>query len=745
MAEKLNGTVERIVFRNPENGYTVFRLKPGSASSTSWIHSGMVTVTGIFPELSKGESLVLSGNWANHPKHGLQFQTEEFQQEIPTTVDGIRGYLGSGLIKGIGERLADNIVNHFGPDTIEVIENQPDRLLEVPDIGEKRAQIIATAWQKQKDIKQIMIFLHGQNISTSHAVKIYKQYGKQALHIVMNDPYRLAADIHGIGFKTADEIAQKTGLSPEHPSRIEAGIEYILAQSSTEGNVFTPQERLTKSALELLQVPSDHIPPALQRLKTHRRIHLEGLPAPGSTAPSKTSPGKEIEGINAVYPVRLYESELETASRLTALAGQIPTRLSDLPPAFLAIDPALSADQKTAVLAAVSSPVCILTGGPGTGKTTTLKSLIEVLDSARKSYALASPTGRAAKRLSQATGKPASTIHRLLGFSPGEGFRHNAENPLDIDMLVIDEASMLDIILTSQLLRALTPGTHLLLVGDSDQLPSVGPGDVLRSIIDSGTAKVCHLQEIFRQAANSYIITNAHQINRGIMPDFPTKGQDNDRQPVDFYLFPADTPETAASWISDLVCTRIPRQFGLNGKADIQVLSPIYRGAAGVDMLNKTLQSWLNPQSPGCPQQVFSSRTFRVGDRLMQIRNDYDKGVFNGDIGQLIDLDLVEQTITVDIDGRPVVYDWDEADQLVHAYAITVHKSQGSEFPAVVLPVIPQHYIMLQRNLLYTAITRARQLCVLVGNQRAIEIAVRNNKVAQRYTGLEHRLRTVQT
>jgi len=552
MADTLGGSVERVVYSNPENGYTVLRLSPSSEVPAGVLRGGLVTVIGTFPEISGGEKLVLQGTWVTHSTHGTQFQADEFQQQIPTTVAGIQRYLGSGLIKGIGERLAERIVDHFGADTINIIESQPDRLLEVSDIGVKRAQMITEAWEEQKNIKQIMLFLHSQRISTSLAVKIYKHYGNGALQVVRNDPYRLATDIRGIGFKTADQVARKIGLPADHPSRIEAGVLYALDQSSNEGNVFYPQDLLVDSALQLLNVPENHIQPAIQRLINQEHIHLEMVPTSAQqmylgtdrfserAEPIDSSFPERDRQAQVLYPIQLYYSELGTARNLAALSSAFPTRLSDVPPGFVSLDPALSDEQKDAVKSSLSNPVSVLTGGPGTGKTTTIRALISALQAAGKTFALASPTGRAAKRLSQATGQPASTIHRLLSYSPGEGFRNNATNPLDLDMLVVDEVSMLDILLANHLLKALKPGTHLLLVGDSDQLPSVGPGDVLRDIIASGIAKVNRLTKIFRQAADSHIITNAHRINAGQLPVFPSKKQAGDQQPVDFFLFPSE-------------------------------------------------------------------------------------------------------------------------------------------------------------------------------------------------------------
>lgn len=747
--DTLSGSVERITFYNPENGYSVLRLRPEAKRTPHTDREGLVTVTGNLPQLAPGENLRLQGKWVNHPKHGLQFQAQYCEQTVPATIAGIRRYLGSGLVKGIGPHLADRIVAHFGKQTMTVIEEAPERLHEVPDIGPKRAAMIASAWEEQKQVKEIMLFLHSYAISTNLAIKIYKQYGENALDIVRSDPYRLATDIYGIGFKTADQIAQALGLARDHPSRIEAGLVYALNRASDDGHVFLPKQELVIQSANLLQSNEELIPDALERLVKDQRVMIDILPFDKSS--DKYSPTQKLlplpsiseiaphYQISTVYLPALYHCETGIAERLRLLARTLPSNLSDLPPTFTKLDATLSQEQQTAIRTTLSHPVSILTGGPGTGKTTALHALIAVLESAHKLYALASPTGRAAKRLSQATGRSASTVHRMLGFSPGEGFHYNQGNPLKVDLVVIDESSMLDNYLAFNLLKALQPGTHLLLVGDVDQLPSVGAGDVLRDIIASDLAPVTRLKKIFRQAADSQIITNAHHINQGKMPVFSSPGSPEQN---DFFLFPAETPEEAAEWVQDVVCNRIPKKFGLHPRDEIQVLSPMYRGPAGVTALNTRIQSALNPPEVIKPEKALYGQVFRVGDKLMQTQNNYDKEVFNGDIGFLFDINTGEQTLGVDFENRTVTYQWNEADQLVLAYAVSVHKSQGSEFPAVVIPLVTQHYLMLQRNLLYTAVTRAKQLCILVGNRRAIGIAVNNDKVTQRYTALDWRLRS---
>ena len=737
--DNLSGAVERITFYNAENGYTVLRLRPDSGRGSQPVHTaglsrdGLITVVGNLPELSPGEHLHLEGHWDKHPRHGSQFKAEVCEQTLPATVAGIQSYLGSGMIKGIGPKLAERIVSHFQEKTFDVIEEEPERLLRVPGIGMDRLQKIAAAWVEQKQVKEIMVFLHSHGVSTNLAVKIYKTYGDAALETVQKNPYQLERDIYGVGFKTADRIAQALGLSAEHPSRIEAGIVFALNEMIENGHVYAPREMLAARAVELLGVPPELIGPALEQLSQDDRIRADMIPAGNESAVDrKTAEAQADYKIPVIYLTPLYFGEKGIAERLKRLTSiTLPLTAKDLAHASSGN---LSEEQRSALEMALSHPVSILTGGPGTGKTTCLKALITALEAGHRRFALASPTGRAAKRLSEATGHPASTIHRLLEYSPIEGFKHNEESPLDVDFLVVDEASMLDLLLTHHLLRALRPGTQLLFVGDVDQLPAVGAGDVLRSLIDSGIMPVARLSVIFRQAADSQIITNAHLINQG---KFPTLA----RESGDFFLFPADEAEVAADWIVQVVSERIPQKFGFDPIHDIQVLAPLYRGPAGVSLLNERLQEKLNPPSPHKPERKLYGTLFRLGDKVMQTRNNYDKDVYNGDIGFVRALDGIEQTLTVEVDGRAVTYDWSDADQLTLAYVVSVHKAQGSEFPVVVMPVVTQHYMMLQRNLLYTAVTRARKLCVLTGSRRAISIAIHNNKVTQRFTALEWRLR----
>ena len=744
--DTLTGSVERITYYNPENGYTVLRLRPEhqkgvhAVPKSSLSFDGLATVVGNLPEVSPGEFLQLQGQWNRHPTHGSQFKADVCEQTLPASLAGIQGYLGSGMIKGIGPKLAERIVAKFKEDTFDVIEQTPERLLEVPGIGTDRTGKITKAWQEQKQVKEIMVFLHSHGVSTNLAVKIYKTYGDQSLEIVQKNPYQLERDIYGVGFKTADRIARALGLPVDHPSRIEAGIVFALNEMINEGHVFVPRESLGGRAVELLEVSPDLIAPALDRLAQEDRIRPDMVPLNPKSSEMGSSAVGEAAGVyssSVIYLTPLYFGEKGVAERLKSLASAFSTART-LNRALFS-DEQLSDEQQSALQMALTHPVSVLTGGPGTGKTTCLKALITTLESQGMKYALASPTGRAAKRLSEATGRPARTIHRLLEYSPVEGFKHNDENLLDLDFLVVDEASMLDLLLTNNLLKAIRPGTRVLFVGDVDQLPSVGAGDVLRDLIESKFVPVTRLNTIFRQAAHSKIIINAHLINQGKFPDFP-KGKSEG----DFFLFPAEDAAAAGDWIVQIVTERIPQKFGFNPIHDIQVLAPMYRGPAGVTVLNDRLQEKLNPPANNKPERRLFGTVFRLGDKVMQTQNNYDKDVYNGDIGFIQSIDTVEQYLNVNFDDRSVKFDWSEADQLALAYVISVHKAQGSEFPAIVMPIVTQHYTMLQRNLLYTAITRARKLCVLSGSRRAISMAVRNNKVAQRFTALEWRLAQTQ-
>src|SRR5258706_6185335 len=728
--ETLEGVVERVTYHSDETGYTVIRLRPkGLRFGQSGSNQGLLTVVGTLPDLQPGESVRLHGAWTSHREHGRQFRAEIVEQMAPSTLEGLRRYLGSGLIKGVGPVTAKKIVDHYGLKTMDILEQDATRMAEVPGVGRHRANLIAEGWAKQRKIKDVMVFLQGHNVSTALAVKIYNMYQDDSIHKVTADPYRLARDITGIGFKTADQIARNMGLPPDSPERIAAGISYALQTLNDEGHVYAPRDVTIEKAAELLDVPAEQCEPAVERLFRSEQIMIEGVP------------NEAGETVEALYLLPMYRSERGAARRMRNMIEAPTSRIRnarslDWPAFFSRISSedniTLTAQQQDAVRAALANKISVLTGGPGTGKTTTLRAVIRALEAADARYALASPTGRAAKRLSEATGRRAQTIHRLLGFSPTEGFQFNENRPLDVDMLIIDETSMLDLILFYNVLKALSPETHLMLVGDVDQLPSVGAGDVLRDVIRSGQAHVTRLQVIFRQAGDSLIITNAHRVNEGQMPDMTNQGDD-------FFLFSEDEPEAVADLVIDVVQNRIPKKFGLNPLDDVQVLSPMYRGGVGVQMLNERLQAALNPPGRQAERQM-GGRTFRVGDKVMQTRNNYDKDVYNGDIGRIHSIDFTEQTIRLALDGRFVDYDWGDTDELVHAFAVSVHRSQGSEYPAVVIPVVSQQYMMLQRNLLYTAITRARRLVVLVGMRKAVSIAIRNDRVAHRYSALAWRL-----
>jgi exodeoxyribonuclease V alpha subunit len=732
--ETLEGTVERITYSHEETGYTVARLAVDGQAD-------LVTIVGNLLNVNVGERLQLEGFWTTHTQYGRQFKVLDYKTVLPATVEGVRRYLGSGLIKGIGPVTARRIVNKFGTDTLDIIEHTPERLLEVLGVGRKRVKMIIRAWEEQRRIKEVMLFLQSHQVSTTLAVKIYKQYGDDAIAVVQEDPYRLARDIYGIGFLTADKIARDLGLPADSPQRVTAGICHVLSELADEGHVYAPQEQLTAEATKILSVPPNLVREGVERLETEEQIHREKIVYPTKEERDRGK-GEELREEQAVYLLPFYYGEIGVAHRLRSLLDVERSRLSFYRTAnwervFAHLTDhsqlQLSPKQQEAVHTVLTHKVTVLTGGPGTGKTTTVQTIIRLLEARRHSYVLASPTGRAAKRLSEATDRPAKTVHRLLEYSPAEGFKLNEDNPLDADMVIVDEASMLDLLLTNHLLKAIPPDAHLLLVGDVDQLPSVGAGNVLRDVIDSDRAAVVRLDTIFRQAADSYIVVNAHRINRGQMPLFPKGAKD-------FFLFVKDDPQEAADLLVDVVQNRIPRKFGFRPLDDVQVLSPMYRGAVGVANLNERLQTALNPPAANKPERRIGGRVFRVGDRVIQLRNNYDLDVFNGDVGRITTIDAINQALVVDVDGRLVRYDWTDADQLAHAFAISVHKSQGSEYPVVVMPVMTTHYMMLTRPILYTGVTRARSLVVLVGTKRALAIAVRNNRVIDRHSALDVRL-----
>jgi exodeoxyribonuclease V alpha subunit len=713
----IEGILERVTYLNEENNYTVAKLQ------VKW-RKELVTIVGNMLSVNPGETLRLRGEWVTNKRFGEEFRVESGISVLPATLTGIEKYLGSGLVKGIGPIMAKRLVDKFGLATLDIIEQNPQRLFEVEGIGPIRAERISRAWEEQKEIREVMVFLQGYGVNTTYAVKIYKQYGDKAISLVKENPYRLAMDISGIGFKTADRIAQNMGIEPSSPIRAEAGIVYLLSELVDEGHVYYPWEKLRKKAAAELGIPETVLDAALETLKQENKVVI-----------------KNEEEVKAVYLTPLHVAEDNTARRLKQLL-EFPRQLFpiDVDKAIEWVQQVsqihLAERQKQAIRKAIESKVLVITGGPGTGKTTLINSLIQILARKRQRILLASPTGRAAKRLSEVTGREAKTIHRLLEYSPSEGgFKRNSENPLEADMVIIDEASMIDVLLMNHLLKAIPPSATLILVGDVDQLPSVGPGNVLRDIIASGAVEVVRLTEIFRQALESSIVVNAHRVNHGEFPQ--TRSVPG--KPQDFYFIPREDPEKVLEIIKEMCLRRIPRAFGFDSLNDIQVMTPIHRGVVGVANLNRELQSLLNPEGE---EVVYGSRVFRLGDKVMQIKNNYEKEVFNGDIGKIVRIDREEQQVVVRFEDREVTYDWSELDELTLAYAISVHKSQGSEYPAVVVPILPQHYIMLQRNLLYTTITRAKKLLIIIGTKKAIAIAVKNNKVQERYTSLKERLRT---
>ncbi len=835
--DHLTGTVERIVYQNDENHYTVARLKLAESAAATRYRAApdLTTVVGAMPGINVGETLLLNGEWQVNPQHGRQFKVQTFEPRLPSTVDGIRRYLGSGLIKGIGPKTAERIVDYFGADTLEVVEQEPARLAEVSGISAKKVADIVRAWTEQKEVKNLMLFLQSHEVESGLAARIYKQYGAGAINVIRDDPYRLAKDIRGVGFKTADALARKLGLPEQSPQRHAAGLKYVLSQASDDGHVYLPRPELLTRAVEALNAAPDDLELALAALAKDRDVIIEPaaltplppLPCAGegeqpspSTIPSlkgrgdaRTLPpgtrrdGRDMTGGSPLprtgeragpsaaaegpvshgagvragderaYLAPFFFSERGAAKRLKLLAETPSTLLFarniDWVRAFAGLEGSgkieLAEGQKRAVQTALSNKVSVLTGGPGVGKTTTLRAVLHLLEHYGIRYCLAAPTGRAAKRMSEATGRHASTMHRLLEFSPANnGFAYNEENPLPYSFVIADESSMIDILLFYALLRAVPLTAHLLLVGDADQLPSVGPGNVLRDVISSQALPVTRLTELFRQARGSHIITTAHDINRGVIPHFENRGD------TDLFFIKEDDPGRVIELLTTVVSERAPRAFGLDPLADVQVISPSNQGALGVSNLNVQLQEMLNPARPD--DLKWGQRVFRSGDKVMQIRNNYNKNVFNGDMGRVARIDREEQTLVVQYpaEGLPikrdddlaapgrgrnrpappiiprpggggnvieVAYEFSELDELTHAYAVSVHKSQGSEFPAVVMPLTTSHFKLLQRNLIYTAITRARRLCVLIGSPRALAIAVKNSSVDKRYTALDERLR----
>lgn len=793
----LHGQVERITYADDAGGYVVVKVRVKGRSD-------LVTVVGAFPCPRPGETVRFGGTWQSHAKYGEQFRADRMETTAPATVTGMEKYLGSGLVKGIGPVMAGRIVRAFGMDTLGVIEETPERLLDIEGIGEKRLARITGAWAEQKEIRNVMLFLQSHGVSAGFAVKIFRQYGNAALALLRENPYRLATDIWGIGFLTADRIASRLGFLENSPLRLEAGVLHVLHTLADEGHVYCPRDVLVKTCLDVLgekrrkdegvagapESPESGAGPdgsargwpegvsaeraegmdgadavsgeatakdilraiaaatAANRLVVDAHTPERGTPEEGalseeSSFPRELSANGWEEPAPAVYLVKYHTCEEGIAAGLLGLCRCGASPEGEFPPAAVEavlrrLPITLAEAQRDALRMALGSRVSIITGGPGTGKTTILKVLLELFAVRGRTVLLAAPTGRAAKRMAEATGREAKTIHRLLEYAPSRGaFSRNASRPLECDLLVVDEASMIDTVLMYHLVMAVPPGTSLLLVGDIHQLPSVGAGNVLSDLIRSGAFPVTTLTEIFRQARESRIVLNAHRINAGKMPRAESTGEEL----TDFYFIEKEEPERVADIIVALVRNRIPRRFGLDPVEDIQVLTPMHRGVVGAGNLNLVLQKALNPRSLDAEAGFLrGGRVFAEGDKVMQIRNNYDKEIFNGDMGRIVRLDREEQTVTVRVEGRDVPYDFSEMDELVHAYAVSVHKSQGSEYPAVVIPLLTQHYMLLQRNLLYTAVTRGKKLVVLVGTRKALAIAVRNDRREKRYSLLTERI-----
>ncbi len=709
--EYISGVVERITYENEENGFSVIKIKSKGFTE-------LITVVGSLAAVNIGSIIRLKGEWKMDSKFGKQFAAQDYRETLPATVAGIQKYLGSGLIKGIGPAYAKRIVQHFQEDTLRVLEEEADYLVNVAGIGQKRVDMIKKAWQEQKEIKNVMLFLQSNGVSTAFAVKIYKTYGNDSIEIVRTNPYRLADDIWGIGFKTADKIALQMGFEKNSFERCRSGIVYVLNELSNDGHCYGTREQLLEEAEKILEIEKSRIDSTLDRMIEEKVVILD-----------------EGEG-EAIFLLPFYHSELGIANRMKAILAEeilYPTTNVDgiLETIQKQYDISYDEVQKDAVKTAAASKFMVLTGGPGTGKTTTTLAIIKVFQLLGARVLLAAPTGRAAKRMSETTGLEAKTIHRLLEYKPPEGYKKNAEYPLECDVLIIDETSMVDTILMYNLLKAVSNATVVILVGDVDQLPSVGAGNVLNDIIDSGIVNVVQLNRIFRQAQGSAIITNAHKINQGDFPDL--KGNRNS----DFFFIEEDEPTKVVQTIKELCTKRLPAFYNVDSINDIQVLCPMQRGETGAVNLNVVLQEALNSSTIAIK---YSGTVYRLGDKIMQIKNNYDKNVFNGDIGSITKIDIEERILVLNFDGNLVDYDATELDEVVLAYATTIHKSQGSEYKIVVAPLTMQHYVMLQRNLLYTCVTRAKKVFVLVGTKKAVSMAVRNNKTSKRNTRLAERL-----
>lgn len=731
--EALKGTIIETIFRNDENGYTVALMETGG---------NIITVTGTFGKDVTGETLEVYGEKINHPRYGEQFQAEMYNLVLPSGLEQIENYLSSGLIKGIGRHTAKKIVELFKEDTFDIIQKHPERLAEIEGIGEKKAEMIAKSFSEQADIKEIMMFLQSHGVSTSYGVKIYKQYGKNTIKVITENPYRLSEDIYGIGFKLADRIAASLGVEGDSPYRISSGVKYVLTEYASRGHTYVPYGMLLESTVNMLEINSENAEDELRNMAFTDKIHIE-----------------TINNERVVYYIPYHTAEVNVCKELINLSGaDFNMTEEDAAPYLYDVEKessvTLSGKQKEAIIQSVINGVTVITGGPGTGKTTIILSIIKIFEKMDKKVLLCAPTGRAAKRMAESTGREAKTIHRMLEYAFGEdesslSFNKNENSPLKCDAVIADEMSMADILLMNNLLKALKRGTRLILVGDVDQLPSVGAGNVLSDIISSGTVKTIRLDTIFRQAAGSMIVQNAHLINKGEMPVCNKKD-------TDFFFMRETNSRSIAGLIVDLYNNRLPLKYNLNPTRDIQVLSPMKKGDVGVIELNRKLQATVNPPSPLKKEKNFGNYIFREDDKVMQVKNNYQtewkiygedgnavtgEGIYNGDMGYIISIDETEQEVTVKFDEeREVIYPFSQLDELILAYATTVHKSQGSEFPVVIMPVVWAPPMLLTRNLFYTAITRARKLVVLVGIEKYMQDMINNNKIAKRYSALDYRL-----